>query len=54
MFLSILFFKRALQAFTRLLQVTVNVTHVQQTQRPILEEQVVYAMKGFTRNLDYI
>ena len=35
MFLSILFFKRALKAFTRALQVTVNVTSVLQTQRPI-------------------
>ena len=49
-----LFFKRALQAFTRALQVTVNVTNVQQTQRPILEEQVAYAMKDFTKNLDYM
>ena len=54
MFLSILFFKRALNAFTRALQVTVNVTSVLQTQRPILEEQVAYAMKGSTRNLDYV
>ena len=54
MFLSILFFKRALKAFTRALQVTVNVTSVLQTQRPILEEQVAYAMKGSTRNLDYV
>ena len=54
MFLSILFFKRALKAFTRALQVTVNVRSVLQTQRQILEEQVAYAMKGFTRNLDYM
>ena len=54
MFLSILFFKRALKAFTRVLQVTVNVTSVLQTQRQILEEQVAYAMKGSTRNLDYM
>ena len=54
MFLSIVFFKRALKDFTRALQVTVNVTSVLQTQRPILEEQVAYAMKGSTRNLDYV
>ena len=54
MFLSIVFFKRALKDFTRALQVTVNVTSVLQTQRPILEEQVAYAMKGSTRNLDYM
>ena len=54
MFLSILFFKRALKAFTRALQVTVNVTSVLQTQRPILEKQVAYARKGSTRNLDYL
>ena len=54
MFLSILFFKRALKAFTRALQVTVNVTSVLQTQRLILEKQVAYAMKGSTRNLDYM
>ena len=54
MFLSVLFFNRALKAFTRALQVTVNVTSVLQTQRPILEEQVAYAMKGSTRNLDYV
>ena len=54
MFLSILFFKRALKAFTRALQVTVNVTSVLQTQRQTLEEQAAYAMKGSTRNPDYV
>ena len=54
MFLSIVFFKRALKDFTRALQVTVNVTSVLQTQRLILEKQVAYAMKGSTRNLDYM
>ena len=54
MFLSILFFKRASQAFTRVLQATVNVTSVLQTQRLILEEQVAHAMKGSTRDLDYM
>ena len=42
---------RALKAFTRVLQITVNVTSVLQTQRLILEEQVAYAM---TRSLDYM
>ena len=54
MFLSILFFKRASQAFTRVLQATVNVTSALQTQHLILEEQVAHAMKGSTRNLDYM
>ena len=47
------FFKSALEAFTRVLQVTVNVKSVLQTQRLILKEQIAYAMKGSTRNLDY-
>ena len=48
------FFKSALEAFTRVLQVTVNVKSVLQTQRLILKEQIAYAMKGSTRNLDYM
>ena len=54
MFSSILYFKSVLEAFTRVFQVTVNVTSVLQTQRLIMEEQVAYAMKGSTRNLDYM
>ena len=54
MFLSILFFKRALKAFTRVLKITVNVTSVLRTHRLILKEQVAYATKGSTRSLDYI
>ena len=49
-----LLFKRALKAFTRVLQITVNATSVLQTQRLILEEQVAYAMKGSTRSLNYM
>ena len=48
------FFKSALEAFTRVLQVTVNVKSVLQTQRLILKEQIAYAIKGSTRNLDYM
>ena len=53
MFIPI-FFKSALEAFTRVLQVTVNVKSVLQTQRLTLKEQIAYAMKGSTRNLDYM
>ena len=48
------FFKSVLEAFTRVLQVTINVKSVLQTQRLILKEQIAYAMKGSTRNLDYM
>ena len=53
-YINLIFFKRALKAFTKVLQVTVNVTSVLQTQHRILEEQVAYAMKDSTRNLDYM
>ena len=37
-----------------MLQVRVNVTSVPQTQRLIMKGQIAYAMKGSTRNLDYM